>query len=81
MDKENRRPSLFVYRMSATSSNPIDTEILTPDARGAGTAKLTYPTGSIFGPGTFICITAQDLNSSTNPLASGASAHGFLTTQ
>jgi hypothetical protein len=72
--------SIFVYRMSATQSNPIDFEELTLDARGAGTTKLTYPTGSIFGPGTFLCITAEDLTTFTSPLA-GASAHGFLTTQ
>jgi hypothetical protein len=72
--------SLFVYRMSATGSNPIDTLELTLDARGTGTVHVTYPTGSIFGPGTFVCITAQDVVTLANPLASGASAHGFLTT-
>jgi hypothetical protein len=58
----------------------VDSATLTLDARGTGTIRLSYGAGSAYGPGTGLCVFAQD-NTAGGVLPPFASAHGFVTTQ
>jgi hypothetical protein len=72
------QPSVVVriQRINNGSNGPTDFAVV-PIVGNVGSVTLTYPTGSIYGPGTQVCVFA--------PPASGtiafASAHGYMTSQ
>jgi hypothetical protein len=77
----NHAVSVQFYRFSTSGGSPVEGAVITLDAQGAGSATISLGTGSAFGAGTKLCVLAQDLANFSNPNASFAAAHGFLTTQ
>jgi hypothetical protein len=50
-------------------------------AAGAGSATINLGNGSPFGPGTNLCVLAQDVATGITVMSSFAAAHGFMTTE
>jgi hypothetical protein len=67
---------VHVYRANNGSNDALDNFVV-PIVGGVGSASLTYPTGSPFGPGTQVCVAVSPGAAAFNV----ASAHGFLTAQ
>jgi hypothetical protein len=77
----NHGVSVLFYRFTPSGGSPIEGAAITLDAQGAGSATIPVGTGSPFGPGTNLCVLAQDLVTFNSLTANFAVAHGFMTTQ
>jgi hypothetical protein len=77
----NHGVTLRFTRFNSFGSTPIESAIITLDAQGAGSTVINLGSGSSFGPGTGLCVVAQDLVNGALLNSTYASAHGFLTTQ
>jgi hypothetical protein len=66
-------------RASAATFNPIESVDVTLDANGTGRVTVPLGNGSPFGPGTFLCVSGQDINTGAT-VPAGATGHGFVTT-
>jgi hypothetical protein len=69
------------YRFGSAGGSPFETTIINLDAAGGGSASLNLGSGTAFGPGTKLCVLAQDITNFNNPNPTFANAHGYLTTQ
>jgi hypothetical protein len=77
----NHGISAQFWRFNSGGGGPFESATINLDGAGGGSATIGLGSGSPFGPGTILCVLAQDINTGANVNSSFASAHGFLTTQ
>jgi hypothetical protein len=77
----NHGVSVQFWRFNSGGGGPFESATINLDAAGSGSATISLGSGSPFGPGTRVCVLAQDVSNNNAVNASFAGAHGFLTTQ
>ena len=69
------------WRFNPGGGGPFENTVVNLNGAGFGNATISLGSGSPFGPGTKLCVLAQDSTNNTSVTTSFAGAHGFLTTQ
>jgi hypothetical protein len=77
----NQGIAVAFLRLLPSGGSQIEGTNITLDGGGAGSATINLGNGSPFGPGTNLCIQAQNISTGVNVSSFFAAAHGFLTTQ
>jgi hypothetical protein len=70
-----------VARTTSGAFNDVGVGVITLNAQGAGSATVSFGSGTVSGAGTTLCVVAQDLVTHGFVTPVFASAHGFLTSQ